>query len=103
MTKVVKKRQIRAGTTRNVSVSLTSAVLEILRERAEANHGGNLSAAIAEAAEVLRRHAARDVVAKELMKGRPPLTDQDRRLIDAELEAGWALARRHAKKRKSAA
>jgi hypothetical protein len=41
----------------------------MLRERADAVHGGNLSAAIAEAAEVLHRQAARGYVAEELMKG----------------------------------
>ena len=74
----------------------------MLRERANAVHEGNLSAAIAEAAEVMHRQAARDHVAKALMKGHPPLTDEERAEIDAELEEGWAHARR-AKKRKRAA
>ena len=66
-----------------MSVSLDEAILQMLRERADSTHGGNLSAAIAEAAEVLHRQAARDVVANALMKGRPPLTDEQRtRLLE---------------------
>jgi hypothetical protein len=93
----------RTGKTSNVSVSLDAASLRKLRERADAVHRGNLSAAIAEAAEVLHRQAARDQVAGELMKGKPPLTDKDRAQIDAELQEGWAQARRHIKKRTRAA
>ena len=90
----------RAGKTRNVSVSLDAAILKMLRERADSTHGGNLSAAIAEAAEVLHRQAARDDVAKELMRGHRPMTDKERAAIDAELEEGWTHARRQLKKRK---
>lgn len=97
------KRPRRAGSTKNVSVSLDAATLKSLRARAASTHGGNLSAAITEAAEVLRRQTARDRVAKELMRGLPPLTDRERREIDAELNEGWAHARRHTKKRSRAA
>jgi hypothetical protein len=96
-------RHKRAGRTTNISVSLDAVVLKMLRERANSNHGGNLSAAIAEAAEVLHRHAARDDVAKELMGGRPALTDKERREIDRDLNEGWAHARRVRKKRATAA
>jgi hypothetical protein len=99
----VKRPTRRAGRTRNVSVSLDLTVLRMLRARADDAHGGNLSAAIAEAATVLHRHTARDQVAKTLMKGRPPLTDEERAEIDAELEEGWEHARRYAKRRKRAA
>jgi hypothetical protein len=93
----------RTGRTKNVSVSLDAAVLKMLRERADSTHGGNLSAAIAEAAEALHRQAARDAVVADLGRGRPPLTDEERAAIDAELEEGWSHARRHLKKRKRAA
>ena len=53
----------RSGKTKNISVSLDAVVLKMLRERADAKHGGNLSAAIAEAAEVLHRHAVRGTAA----------------------------------------
>lgn len=101
--KSAKKPVKRAGRTRNVSVSLDGTILKMLRERADTAHGGNLSAAIAEAAEVLHRHAARDAVASKLMRDRPPLTRGERDAIDAELEEGWAHARRHSKRRKRAA
>lgn len=93
----------RTGRTKNVSVSLDRAVLKMLRARADSTHAGNLSAAIAEAAEVLHRQVARDEVARELMRGRPPLTDDERAAIDAELEEGWRHAQRHLKKKKKAA
>lgn len=96
-------RLVRPGTTKNVSVSLDATTLKMLRGRADSAHAGNLSAAIAEAAEVLHRHAARADVAQELMAGHPPLTDQDRTAIDAELDEGWRHARRPAKKRTRAA
>lgn len=98
-----KKATKRPGRTKNVSVSLDADVLEMLRARADSTHGGNLSAAIAEGAEVLHRQAARESVAQELMKGRSPLTDPERAAIDAELEEGWRHARRHVKKRTRAA
>jgi hypothetical protein len=98
-----KKASGRPGRTKNVSVSLDGAILEMLRAHANARHDGNLSAAIAEAALVLGHHVARDAVASELMKGHPPLTEEDRHAIDAELAEGWAHARRQPKKRKSAA
>jgi len=96
-------RRKRSGRTNNISVSLDAVVLKMLRERADSDHGGNMSAAIAEAAELLHRHAARADVAKELMKGRPALTDKERREIDADLKEGWAHARRAQKKRATAA
>lgn len=98
-----KKATRRPGRTKNVSVSLDAGILKMLRARADSVHAGNLSAAIAEAAEVLHRQAARDGVAKELMKGRSPLTDEERAAIDAELDEGWRHARRHLKKRTRAA
>jgi hypothetical protein len=99
----MRRRRTRSGTTTNVSVSLDAATLKALRERADSAHAGNLSAAVAEAAEALRRQTARDRVARELMKDRPLLTDAERSAIDAELEEGWAHARRHMKRRTRAA
>jgi hypothetical protein len=92
----------RSGRTKNVSVSLDGTVLKMLRERADSMHGGNLSAAIAEAAEALHRQAARDAVVAELGRGRPPLTDEERAAVRAELEEGWRHARRHQKKKRAA-
>jgi hypothetical protein len=98
-----KRPGTRAGSTQNVSVSLDREILKVLRARADAVHAGNLSAAIAEAAEILHRHAARADVATELMRGLGPLTDEERAAIDAELEEGWAHARKIARRRKPAA
>lgn len=84
-------------------MSLDGPIMRILRDRADSAHAGNLSAAIAEAAEVLHRQVARDEVAAELMKGHPPLTKKERAAIDAELEEGWKHARIGAKKRRIAA
>jgi hypothetical protein len=98
-----KRAATRPGKTKNVSVSFDAATLGMLRERAGEAHGGNLSAAIAEAAAELHRRVALDHVARELDRGRPPLTEADRRAIMNELEEGWAHARRHARKRPSAA
>ena len=92
----------RAGTTKNVSVSLDVSILKRLRERAESHHDGNLSAAIAEAAEVFQRHAAREAVAEELMRGHRGLTNDERREIDRELREGWELARRSKKRSRAA-
>jgi hypothetical protein len=107
MTASAKRSGKRSGTTKNVSVSLEPDVLKMLRDRADSMHGGNLSAAIAEAAATLHRQAAAQYVAAELMKGRAPLTDAERAQVDAELEEGWALARKVAvsksKRQKNAA
>ncbi len=91
----------RTGRTKNVSISLDVTILKILRARADSTHGGNLSAAIAEAAEVLHRQAAREAVSKELNRGRPPMTDEERAAIDAELEEGWRHARKHLRKKRA--
>lgn len=92
----------RKGRTKNVSVSLDGEVLKMLRARADSTHGGNLSAAIAEAAAVLHRQAAREAVSRELNRGRLPMTDEERAAIDAELEEGWRHARKHMKKKRAA-
>ena len=68
-----------------VSVSLDKDDLVVLREYANANHDGNLSAAFAEAAQWIRqRHARRRVV--ELLGG-STLTPKVRASIDAEQES----------------
>lgn len=86
-----------------MSVSLDVTTLRTLRDRADSTHGGNLSAAIAEAAAVLQLRAAREAVSRELMRGHAPLTDAERTAIDAELEEGWVHARRGAKKKRAKA
>ena len=92
----------RAGKTKNVSVSLDGEILDILRARAKSMHHGNLSAAIAEAAEVLRRQAALDDVVEELSRGKPPVSAKERAEIRAEMAEGWAHARRVKRRRRVA-
>ncbi|HWL88963.1 MAG TPA: hypothetical protein VNO21_24330 [Polyangiaceae bacterium] len=74
----------RAGKTETLSISLAASPLKLLRERAKRVHRGNLSAAIAEAAELLRRDIAMGDLVAELEKEHGPLTDEDRAIVDAE-------------------
>lgn len=77
----------RAGTTETLSISLSPEPLRVLRRRAKQVHRGNLSAAIAEAAEFMRRDMAMGELVAELEKDHGRLTDEDRASIDAELRA----------------
>ncbi len=52
----------RAGKTKKVSISLDRSDLAVLERRAKEAHRGNLSAAVAEMAEILRQRAARERV-----------------------------------------
>ena len=76
----------RSGGTKTLSISLGPEPLQILRRRAKQVHRGNVSAAIAEAAEFLRRDMAMGELVAELEKDHGPLTDEDRISIDAELQ-----------------
>lgn len=89
----------RAGKTETLSISLLPEPLKLLRGRAKQAHGGNLSAAIAEAAEFLRRDIAMGELALELEKEHGPLTDEDRRHFDAELRPAKVPAPPKKKKR----
>lgn len=75
----------RAGTTKTLSISLSPEPLKILRGRAKQVHRGNLSAAIAEAAEFMRRDMAMGELVAELEKEHGRLTVEDRARIDSEL------------------
>jgi len=88
----------RAGKTQTLSISLSAEPLKLLRRRAKQAHHGNLSAAIAEAAELLRRDIAMGELVAELEKEHGTLTDVDRATIDAELR-GQAPVERRRKKR----
>lgn len=81
------------------SISLDDADLEWLRRRAERVHGGNLSAAIAEAARLLRHHEAMGALLDRFAA--PMLTDEESRAIAAELDAPARAAR--GKRRRRAA
>ncbi len=97
------KKKRRAGATATFSVSVDLQTKKILKDRADRLHDGNMSALIAE----LGREAERRTAFERLKEwaGGSILTAEDRVKIDAELDEGWELARRHAKKsrKKSAA
>jgi hypothetical protein len=80
--------QRRAGKTVKVSVSLDKDDLATLRRQAREHHGGNLSAAFAEAARLLRQRSARLRLIDEL--GGPTLTPESAAAIDAEQHGGPA-------------
>lgn len=88
----------RGGKTETLSISLSTEPLKLLRQRAKQAHRGNLSAAVAEAVELLRRDLAMAELAAELEKVHGPLTDEDRHRIDQELR-GEAPAGRRKRKR----
>lgn len=72
----------RAGTTVKVSVSLDKRDLATLRRHARAAHGGNLSAAFAEAARMMRQRDARRALVEKL--GGPILDADTADAIEAE-------------------
>jgi hypothetical protein len=78
--------QKRAGRTVKVSVSLDKEDLAILKRQAREFHDGNLSAAFAEAARLMRQREARRRLVKKL--GGPTLTSESAAAIDAEQEGG---------------
>jgi hypothetical protein len=85
----------RSGKTVKVSVSLDVDDLEALKRYAATAFDGNLSAAFAEAARVLRRREAGDRLIA--MLGGPILTPEDAAAIEAE----WQGEPRPARKKKS--
>lgn len=92
--------QKRAGTTVKVSVSLNKADLAALKRRAKESYGGNLSAAFAEAARLIRQREARRRLIDEL--GGPTLTAESAAAIDAEQAGGPRYEPKKAKGTKAA-
>lgn len=78
--------QKRAGKTTKVSVSLDANDLAALKRHARESHGGNLSAAVAEAARWIRQREARRRLVDVL--GGPTLTADSAAAIDAEQAGG---------------
>jgi hypothetical protein len=78
--------QRRSGNTVKVSVSLDKQDLAALKRRAKEAFGGNLSAAVAEAARWLRQQEARRRLVE--MLGGPTLTAEAAAAIDAEQAGG---------------
>lgn len=91
------KKRRRAGATETVGVSLDAETKRTLKALAAVRHQGNVSALIAEMTEAAVRQAAFERAWQ--WYGGPSLTDAARQRIDAELEEGWDLARKHASKK----
>lgn len=78
--------QHRAGKTIKVSISLDREDVAALRRLARESHGGNLSAAFAEAARWVRQREARKRLVDLL--GGPSLTDEEAAAIELEQAGG---------------
>lgn len=75
-------RKKRAGSTITISVSISPKDIAALRRRAKRLHGGNVSAAIGDAAELLRIEDNRQAFAAKLEKDLGPLdTDVARAIL----------------------
>jgi LmbE family N-acetylglucosaminyl deacetylase len=86
----------RAGASVTVGVSLDVETKQKLKALAAARHQGNVSALITEMTEDAVRRAAFERA--WAWYGGPEPTDAVRAKVDAELEEGWALARKSAAK-----
>ncbi len=73
----------RAGLTEKVSVSLVRDDLRVLRRRAKKLHGGNLSAAVAEAVKLLQEQEGREALVAWL-RDVPEATPAEEEAIRAE-------------------
>jgi hypothetical protein len=85
--------------TTKISVTIEDTALEWLRGRAKLVHGGNLSAAIAEAAQVARRQEALRAFLEE--EGVPQLSRTELAEIVSEWSPTKARRKRKAAKRPS--
>jgi len=73
---------VRTGRTVKISISIDRADLAVLKRRARESYRGNLSAAVSEAARLIRQRATRARLID--MLGGPSLTASARGSIDAE-------------------
>ena len=87
------KKARRPGATETVGVSLDAETKRKLKALAEERHHGNVSALITEMTEEAVRQAAFERAWRWFGGAEP--SDATRAKIDAELEEGWALARKH--------
>jgi hypothetical protein len=94
------ERKKRAGSTVTLSISISPDDVAILRKRAKRLHGGNVSAAIGDAAELLRIDESRQAFAAKLAKELGPLDVDIARAILMETMGLVAPVRR--KKAKAA-
>ena len=91
------KRRRRAGATETIGVSLDPDTKRKLKRLADERHGGNVSALVAEMADAAVRQAAFERAWQ--WYGGPEPSDAARAKIDADLDEGWAHARKHAAKK----
>ena len=91
------KRKRRAGATETIGVSLDPVTKRKLKKLASEKHDGNVSALITEMTEEAVRRAAFERAWR--WYGGPEPSDATRAKIDADLEEGWRLAQKHARKR----
>jgi hypothetical protein len=91
------KRGRRAGATETIGVSLDPETKRKLKSLADERHAGNVSALVAEMTDAAIRQAAFER-AWSWYGGSEP-SDAIRAKIDADLEQGWAHARKHAAKK----
>jgi len=91
------RRTRRAGASETVGVSLDAQTKRKLKALAKEKHRGNVSALISEMTKAAVQQAAFDRAWR--WYGGPDPTEATRAKVDAELEEGWALARRHAQRK----
>jgi predicted transcriptional regulator len=88
------KRERRAGATETVGISLDPETKRKLKALAEERHRGNVSALVAEMTDAAVRQAAFERAWR--WYGGAELSNATRAKIDADLDEGWAHARKHA-------
>lgn len=93
-------RARRAGNTVTLSVSLSPADAAVVRRRAKRVHGGNVSAAISDAAALLRIEENREALAAKLEEELGPLDPRLARAILME-SAGVVPPVRRRKRRRA--
>jgi hypothetical protein len=91
------KKRRRAGASETIGVSLDVETKRKLKALAEEKHQGNVSALITELAEAAVRQAAFERAWR--WYGGPQPSEETRAEIDAEMDEGWALARKHTGKK----
>jgi hypothetical protein len=94
----MKRKQRRPGATETIGVSLDPDTKRLLKALAEEKHRGNVSALISDMTAEAVRQAAFERAWR--WYGGPDPTDAARAKIDAELEEGWKLARKHTTKKR---
>jgi hypothetical protein len=93
--KKTRKRR-RRGATETIGVSIDRETKRALKTLAEEKHGGNVSALISEMTAEALRQAAFERAWR--WYGGPEPDATTRAKLDAELDEGWKLARKHARR-----